>query len=39
VDDFSKKRQRVRTVDGSEVEIKKDNLPAETETVVLKPAC
>ncbi len=39
VDDFRKKRQRVRTVDGSEVEIKKDNLPAETETVVLKPAC
>jgi L-ascorbate metabolism protein UlaG (beta-lactamase superfamily) len=39
VDDFRKKRQRVRTVDGSEVEIKKDELPAETETVVLKPAC
>jgi L-ascorbate metabolism protein UlaG (beta-lactamase superfamily) len=39
VDDFRKKRQRVRMVDGSEVEIKKDNLPAETETVVLKPAC
>jgi L-ascorbate metabolism protein UlaG (beta-lactamase superfamily) len=39
VDDFRKKRQRVRTVDGSEVEIKKDNLPAETETVILKPAC
>jgi len=39
VDDFRKKRQRVRMVDGSEVEIKKENLPAETETVVLKPAC
>ena len=39
VDDFRKKRQRVRTLDASEVEIKKDNLPAETETVVLKPAC
>jgi L-ascorbate metabolism protein UlaG (beta-lactamase superfamily) len=39
VDDFRKKRQRVRTLDASEVEIKKDDLPAETETVVLKPAC
>jgi L-ascorbate metabolism protein UlaG (beta-lactamase superfamily) len=39
VDDFRKKRQRVRTLDASEVEIKKDNLPAETETVILKPAC
>jgi L-ascorbate metabolism protein UlaG (beta-lactamase superfamily) len=39
VEGFSKKQQRVRTLDGSEVEIKKDNLPAETETVVLKPAC
>jgi L-ascorbate metabolism protein UlaG (beta-lactamase superfamily) len=37
--DFQKKRQRVRTVDANEVEIKKDELPAETETVVLKPAC
>ena len=39
VDDFRKKRQRVRTLDASEVEIKKDDLPAETETVILKPAC
>jgi L-ascorbate metabolism protein UlaG (beta-lactamase superfamily) len=39
VDDFRKKRQRVRTLDASEVEIKKDDLPAEKETVVLKPAC
>jgi len=39
VADFQKKRQRVRNVDGSELEIKKDGLPAETETVVLKPAC
>jgi L-ascorbate metabolism protein UlaG (beta-lactamase superfamily) len=39
VADFQKKRQRVRTVDGSEVEIKKGGLPSETETVVLKPAC
>lgn len=39
VEGFSKKRQRVRTVDGSEVEIKKETLPTETETVVLKPAC
>jgi len=39
VDDFRKKRQRVRTADGSEVEITKDGLPKETETVVLKPAC
>ena len=39
VDDFRKKRRRVRMVDGSEVEITKDGLPTETETVVLKPAC
>lgn len=35
---FQKTRQRLRVLDASEVEIKKDALPAETETVVLKPA-
>lgn len=38
VDDFKKLRQYVRTVDGSEIEIKKDALPSETETIILKPA-
>ena len=39
VDGFQKRRQRVRALDASEVEIKKEKLPAETETVILKPAC
>jgi L-ascorbate metabolism protein UlaG (beta-lactamase superfamily) len=35
---FLKLRQRVRAPNESEIEVKKDKLPAETETVVLKPA-
>jgi len=38
VDDFTRGRQQVKTVSGSEVEIKKEQLPTGTETVVLKPA-
>ncbi len=39
VEDFQKKCPRVRTLDESEVEIKKEALPAETEAIILKPAC
>jgi L-ascorbate metabolism protein UlaG (beta-lactamase superfamily) len=35
---FAKLRRNVREAKASEVEIKKENLPAETETLVLKPA-
>jgi len=35
---FQKMRQRVRVLNASEVEMGKDALPAETETIVLKPA-
>jgi L-ascorbate metabolism protein UlaG (beta-lactamase superfamily) len=38
VDDFVSKRQKVRTVGASEVEITKEKLPATTETIVLEPA-
>jgi L-ascorbate metabolism protein UlaG (beta-lactamase superfamily) len=38
VEGFQKLRQRVRASNDSEIEIKKDKLPAETETVILKPA-
>jgi len=38
VEDFLKDRKNVRRVGGSEVEIKKDTLPAETETIVLQHA-
>jgi L-ascorbate metabolism protein UlaG (beta-lactamase superfamily) len=38
VDDFTGKRQQVKTIAGSEVEIKKEQLPSGTETVVLRPA-
>jgi L-ascorbate metabolism protein UlaG (beta-lactamase superfamily) len=37
-EDFRKLRPRVRVLNGSEIEVKKDKLPVETETVVLKPA-
>ncbi len=37
-EDFLKGRSNTRRVNGSEVEIKKDSLPAETETIVLRPA-
>jgi L-ascorbate metabolism protein UlaG (beta-lactamase superfamily) len=38
VDDFVGKRQQVRRLDASEVEISQDKLPVTTETVVLTPA-
>lgn len=38
VDDFTRGRQQVKTVAGSEIELKKDELPTATETVVLRPA-
>jgi L-ascorbate metabolism protein UlaG (beta-lactamase superfamily) len=39
VEEFEKKRKRVRKIDGSEIEIAQGQLPAEAETVILKPAC
>jgi L-ascorbate metabolism protein UlaG (beta-lactamase superfamily) len=38
VEGFQKLRQRVRALNESEIEIKKDKLLAETETIILKPA-
>ncbi|MCJ7811176.1 MAG: MBL fold metallo-hydrolase [Dehalococcoidia bacterium] len=38
VDDFTRGRQQVKTIDGSEIELKKGQLPTTTETIVLKPA-
>jgi L-ascorbate metabolism protein UlaG (beta-lactamase superfamily) len=38
VEDFTRGRQQVRVSAGSEVELKKEHLPATTETVVLPPA-
>ena len=38
VEDFTRGRQQVKTVPGSEVEIKKEQLPTATDTIVLKPA-
>lgn len=38
VEDFVKGRSGARRVDGSEIEIRKDSLPAGAETVVLRPA-
>jgi L-ascorbate metabolism protein UlaG (beta-lactamase superfamily) len=38
VEEFTKGRQPVKVSDGSEVEIKKEQLPATTETIVLRPA-
>jgi L-ascorbate metabolism protein UlaG (beta-lactamase superfamily) len=38
VEGFQKMRQRVRASNDSEIEIRKETLPAETETVILKPA-
>ena len=37
-DDFTRRRQQVRAIADSEVELKKEELPATTETVVLRPA-
>ena len=38
VDDFTRRRQGARDIAGSEVELKKGDLPATTETIVLRPA-
>lgn len=38
VDDFLKGKQNVRMPDASQIEVTKDSLPADSETVVLKPA-
>jgi len=38
VEDFLKGRKNVNRVSASEIEIKKDKLPGETETVVLQHA-
>ncbi len=38
VEDFLKGRKNVNRVSASEIEIKKDKLPAETETIVLQHA-
>ncbi len=38
VEDFVSRRQQVRSLDATEVEITRDKLPAATETIVLKPA-
>jgi L-ascorbate metabolism protein UlaG (beta-lactamase superfamily) len=38
VEDFTQQRPQVKTSAGSEVELKKEQLPTGTETVVLKPA-
>jgi L-ascorbate metabolism protein UlaG (beta-lactamase superfamily) len=35
---FRKLRKRARVLNESEIEVKKDSLPTETETVILKPA-
>jgi len=37
-DDFAKGKPNVRRIDGGEVEIKKDDLPADTEIVILEPS-
>jgi L-ascorbate metabolism protein UlaG (beta-lactamase superfamily) len=38
VDDFTRRRQQVRAIAGSEAELKKEQLPTTTETLVLRPA-
>jgi L-ascorbate metabolism protein UlaG (beta-lactamase superfamily) len=38
VDDFTRRRHQVRSIAGSEVELSKEQLPATTETIVLRPA-
>jgi L-ascorbate metabolism protein UlaG (beta-lactamase superfamily) len=39
VDEFLKGKHKVRRLDTGEIEFTRDTLPAETEIVVLKPAC
>ncbi|MGQ9572123.1 MAG: MBL fold metallo-hydrolase [Dehalococcoidia bacterium] len=38
VEDFTRGRQQVKTIADSEVEIRKEQLPSGTETIVLRPA-
>ncbi|KPK48032.1 MAG: hypothetical protein AMJ77_01030 [Dehalococcoidia bacterium SM23_28_2] len=38
VEDFTRRRQQVKKVASSEIEIRKEQLPAGTETIILKPA-
>jgi L-ascorbate metabolism protein UlaG (beta-lactamase superfamily) len=38
VEDFAQVRQQVKTIPGSEIELKKEHLPSGAETMVLKPA-
>ncbi|UCH86497.1 MAG: MBL fold metallo-hydrolase [Dehalococcoidia bacterium] len=38
VEDFTRERQQVTTSAGSEIEVKKEQLPSGAETIVLKPA-
>jgi len=38
VEDFTQTRQQVKTIAGSEIELKKEQLPSGAETMVLKPA-
>ena len=38
VEDFTRGRPQAKTIDGSEVELKKEQLPTATETIVLRPA-
>jgi L-ascorbate metabolism protein UlaG (beta-lactamase superfamily) len=38
VEDFTRGRQQVKTIAGSEIELKKEQLPTGAETIVLKPA-
>ena len=38
VEEFARGRQQVKTIAGSEVELKKEQLPTGAETIVLRPA-
>ena len=38
VENFTRGRDQVKVSDGSEVELKKGQLPTTTETIVLRPA-
>jgi L-ascorbate metabolism protein UlaG (beta-lactamase superfamily) len=38
VEDFAQERQQVKTIPDSEIELKKEQLPSGTETMILKPA-
>jgi L-ascorbate metabolism protein UlaG (beta-lactamase superfamily) len=38
VEEFTREREQVKATPGSEIEVKKEELPATTETIVLKPA-